>query len=839
MDFPNQPPSTSGFRAPPAIPSAASTAFRLSSPIRRSPAKSHSTCSSGASSAVTNAAQLSRHNSPDSVLRAHNFDLLVRSVGPKSPSATADILDLYSETASSIMNEPQNSQGLDGRAEIEDLLTGRVPGTPSGLEACVGGSGVHHQPRYVDTDPGLWWPEVANVSSSRASPASYFSSFQAVGGGAGGGHDSSNCGGDGPLNSPSAPFSKGIPNTGPQLRKRSAGCDVATSTDTGKSDLSSQKQAQSRSSNNNAIGAEPSTSGDSRPGLTLQQPLAPAGTSRTDNGGLATTPSVVPSSFGLQRLSNLSQNHYYWSSSRPNISSPTSSPVQYRHNSSRNLPHSPFSVAAPGSGLPGSTVFQPVIDPGRQSSVSTTEISSGNPPVTLATRWESLSRNSGSILQPAQHPNKQNQQNTILHHRNPTRAAHRKHHHSVTDAMANNTMSSAPSSSAHMAQTSLAQSSPILTAQNSGGLSDDDTPNIAIEYDDGENYFAYCFDRGNGRYTRLIPADVLPPLMDIPAVEHSCAGMRVLPIPRNLAPTGRSINMQPVDFATSRIDNIVATQPQPMPPTTPKRLKIYCDKWVHEGVCAFTQQGCKYKHEMPFDRETQKSLGLFHGLPSWWRKHHSELQRQIEASDASPTDQQALVVGSRSLNAGGEDAIYLGGGADGYGGHVQTPLAGRRQHHSSDLSWRRQEAIPMASTVEMTSPPTPPSSGSRANKTFTMPEHTDSSTSHSQRQFSNSGRGAVLPGFGGHVTPYMTAGRGMPVGRGGDRSSGWGAVGTPVPTGFQLPTGSATRSGTQNRPERRGSNKFASMNMFDQLSLDNPQDSPDDGDDSGEGAQLA
>lgn len=79
----------------------------------------------------------------------------------------------------------------------------------------------------------------------------------------------------------------------------------------------------------------------------------------------------------------------------------------------------------------------------------------------------------------------------------------------------------------------------------------------------------------------------------------------------------------------------------------------------------------------------------------------------------------------------------------------------------------------------------------------------------------------------------------MPVGRGGDRSSGWGAVGTPVPTGFQLPTGSTTRSGTQNRPERRGSNKFASMNMFDQLSLDNPQDSPDDGDDSGEGAQLA
>ncbi|TLD28575.1 hypothetical protein PspLS_03608 [Pyricularia sp. CBS 133598] len=838
MDFPNQPPSTSGFRAPPAVPNAASTAFRLSSPTKPNLTKSHSPRSSGASSAVTNAAQVSRNNSPDSVLRAHDFDLLVHPVAPKSPSATADILDLYSETASSIMDGPRNIKNRDGRAEIEDLLTGRGPGTLSGLEACLGGgSSGHHEPRYVDTDPGLWWPDVPNACSSRASPASYFAPFQAGGGSAGGGYGGNNCGGDGNLDSPSAPFSTGIPTSGPQLRGRSAGGDVATSIDTGKSDLSSQKQAQSHSSNNNSTG-EPSTSGDSRPGLTLQQPLATAGKSRTDNSGLPTTSSVVPSSFGLQRLSNLSQNHYYWPSSRPNISSPTSSPVQYRHNSSHNLPPSSFSIAAPGSGLPGSAVFQPVIEPGRQSSVSTTEIS-GNPPVTLATRWEPLSRNSVSILQPAQHHNQHNQQNAILHHRNPTRAAHRKHHHPVTDAMSNNTMSSAASSSAHMAQTSLPQSSPILTAQTSGGLSDDDAPNTAIEYDDGESYFAYCFDRGNGRYTRLIPADVLPPLMDVPSVEHSCAGMRVLPIPRNLAPTGRSINMQPVDFATSRIDNIVATQPQPMPPTTPKRLKIYCDKWVHEGVCAFTQQGCKYKHEMPFDRETQKSLGLFHGLPSWWRKHHSELQHQIEASDASPTDQQALVVGSRSLNIGGEEAIYIAGGVDGYGGHVQTPLAGRRQHHSGDLSWRRQEALPIASTAEMTSPPTPPSSGSRANKTFTMPEHTDSSISHGQRRFSNSGRGGVLPGFGGHVTPYMTAGRGLPVGRGGDRSAGWGAVGTPVPTGFQFPAGSAIRSGTQNRPERRGSNKFASMNMFDQLSLDNPQDSPDDGDDSGEGAQLA
>lgn len=62
-----------------------------------------------------------------------------------------------------------------------------------------------------------------------------------------------------------------------------------------------------------------------------------------------------------------------------------------------------------------------------------------------------------------------------------------------------------------------------------------------------------------------------------------------------------------------------------------RRAKVYCDKWVHEGVCAFTQQGCKYKHEMPFDKVTQHQLGLFHGLPAWWKKHQAELARQRDA----------------------------------------------------------------------------------------------------------------------------------------------------------------------------------------------------------------
>ncbi|KAI1355093.1 hypothetical protein F5Y01DRAFT_311013 [Xylaria sp. FL0043] len=178
------------------------------------------------------------------------------------------------------------------------------------------------------------------------------------------------------------------------------------------------------------------------------------------------------------------------------------------------------------------------------------------------------------------------------------------------------------------------------------------SPLFEAQLDDN---FAYCYDRGNGQYTRLIPADMLPSLQDIPAIQQGCAGMIVLPQPRGLASNGRSSNTEPVavqrspatptspaDTIQSRIDNIVAATPpasiRPSPGssnhTLPshRRPKIYCDKWVHEGVCAFTQQGCKYKHEMPSDKATQHSLGLFHGYPQWWKKHQADLTRQREVA---------------------------------------------------------------------------------------------------------------------------------------------------------------------------------------------------------------
>ncbi|RYP75241.1 hypothetical protein DL769_003852 [Monosporascus sp. CRB-8-3] len=246
--------------------------------------------------------------------------------------------------------------------------------------------------------------------------------------------------------------------------------------------------------------------------------------------------------------------------------------------------------------------------------------------------------------------------------------------------------------------------------------------------------YAYCFDRGNGQFTPLVPADMLPPLRDVPAVQQGCAGMLVLPLPRAVPPGGRSgkanVNTEPVSFR-SRIDNIVASTPstpthhQPptssstaaghhshshshshphhpslatssanpsinttntnnKPPPHPgshhhnhhshhhhhqphhqhhqhnqqqqqqRRPKVYCDKWVHEGVCAFTQQGCKYKHEMPFDKVTQHQLGLFHGFPTWWKKHQAELARQRDpVPPLSPLDSAGGAGGRESRGGGG------------------------------------------------------------------------------------------------------------------------------------------------------------------------------------------
>ncbi|KAK7709409.1 hypothetical protein SLS64_006322 [Diaporthe eres] len=195
---------------------------------------------------------------------------------------------------------------------------------------------------------------------------------------------------------------------------------------------------------------------------------------------------------------------------------------------------------------------------------------------------------------------------------------------------------------------------------------------------DMDHAMSYCFDRGGGQYTRLVPVDMLPvDLKNIPRRVETDEGMIVLPVPRQPGPDGQladiQLEAQPVvtppsspngaatDNIQSRIDSIINASPGPgssnslvlstrgFDGTTPtralqhhgggggggsaRREKIYCDKWIHDGTCAFTQQGCKYKHEMPHDRETQEKLGLFHGYPAWWKKQALDQQRPLAIDD--------------------------------------------------------------------------------------------------------------------------------------------------------------------------------------------------------------
>lgn len=92
--------------------------------------------------------------------------------------------------------------------------------------------------------------------------------------------------------------------------------------------------------------------------------------------------------------------------------------------------------------------------------------------------------------------------------------------------------------------------------------------------------------------------------------------------------TGQTTPQRRAPLASLQGSPLVVGRNYSAPTGNGRREKIYCDKWVHDGVCAFAQQGCKYKHEMPMDVPTQRSLGLFHGLPAWWKREHGiELKR--------------------------------------------------------------------------------------------------------------------------------------------------------------------------------------------------------------------
>ncbi|KAF5982496.1 hypothetical protein FCOIX_3672 [Fusarium coicis] len=218
---------------------------------------------------------------------------------------------------------------------------------------------------------------------------------------------------------------------------------------------------------------------------------------------------------------------------------------------------------------------------------------------------------------------------------------------------------------------------PSSSSNNDGG---------PVSISDCLNGYAYCVKRPDGLYTRLIPADMVPTLIELPATQTSAQGMVLLPDLHMQPPQGVPGMNQPVTFKT-RIDRIVATSP-----TQQRRTKIYCDKWIHDGTCAFTQQGCKYKHEMPFDKATQQSLGLFHGFPKWWRDHQEELQKHRNRDLHASSSQVILQSGWR--DDGNKDIPQTAA--------VLAPIGPERNQKSSKKNRLSQtrEGLPIAPASE-------------------------------------------------------------------------------------------------------------------------------------------
>ncbi|KAK3899878.1 hypothetical protein C8A05DRAFT_17762, partial [Staphylotrichum tortipilum] len=210
-------------------------------------------------------------------------------------------------------------------------------------------------------------------------------------------------------------------------------------------------------------------------------------------------------------------------------------------------------------------------------------------------------------------------------------AVHGHAHHPSTSSLVTSVTTYSPTSTeAEDGGDATSPSTDLVTAQlgalslRSGAKGGGSPPRTTFAVTISAETEGYCFVRPNGTRTRLVPVDMLPfQLQGIPTQE-SGERLVALPVPAGVGGDGRSSNVQLLRAVVSE-----AAPPGGDGGDIIQRMKIYCDKWVHEGVCAFTQQGCKYKHEMPSDRATQHALGLFLGYPAWWKRRQGELSRAV------------------------------------------------------------------------------------------------------------------------------------------------------------------------------------------------------------------
>lgn len=75
-----------------------------------------------------------------------------------------------------------------------------------------------------------------------------------------------------------------------------------------------------------------------------------------------------------------------------------------------------------------------------------------------------------------------------------------------------------------------------------------------VSISDCLNGYAYCVKRPDGLYTRLIPADMVPTLIELPATQTSAQGMVLLPDLHMQPPQGVPGMNQPVTFKVRELN---------------------------------------------------------------------------------------------------------------------------------------------------------------------------------------------------------------------------------------------------------------------------------------------
>lgn len=116
---------------------------------------------------------------------------------------------------------------------------------------------------------------------------------------------------------------------------------------------------------------------------------------------------------------------------------------------------------------------------------------------------------------------------------------------------------------------------------------------------------------------------------------------------------------------------------RPLPPSgvePDETRKEFCSYWIRTGECAFTQQGCKYKHEMPPDRITLKRVFGIDQWPKWWIERFPNDSRVL-AMYPNP-HRLVLSSGSRGRVPPGRDFMAARSWrTDGRGRPAMTPIA--------------------------------------------------------------------------------------------------------------------------------------------------------------------